>query len=61
MPAPMFGWADDHRSRKRTAKVFLLTQERELTCEAMIEGLTMKALIDTWASISLINEISIEA
>lgn len=57
MPAPMFGWAEGHCSRKRTARVFsLLTQKRELTCEAMIGESTMKALIDTRTLISLKKE-----
>lgn len=39
MPAPIFGWAKGCHSRERMAKVIsLLTQERELTYEAMIRG-----------------------
>lgn len=34
----------------------LLTQEREFTCEAVIKGKEMMALIDTAASVSLIRE-----
>lgn len=44
----MFGWAEDHHSRIRTAKVFsLLTQEGELTCEAVVGGLVTRVLTDT--------------
>lgn len=44
----MFGWAEICHSRIRTAKVFsLLTQEGELTCEAVVGGSITRILTDT--------------
>lgn len=47
LPTPMSGWAENRCSR-RSAKLFsLLTQERELSWEVVVEGSLVKVLIDT--------------
>lgn len=48
----MFGWAEERRSRREASKVFsLLTQRGELTCKTVKGGSTMRALINTGASV----------
>lgn len=54
LPVPI---SSGHYPRKRIARLFsLLIQEWELSCEAVIKGKAMRALIDMGAFVYLIRE-----